>query len=224
MALKGPSRGSPPHPTLSPHEEGALRDQIPTPTSPGPALTPRRPLWTGGVPASQGAQPWVLPARVWMDFAAGTARGTWAACKERCGPGRGRGEVRRRRAGCTGRGSAEIQPGRGRKPGAGSQSRSSENGSLTTMGRGSRRAQGSPALQLLLLLRLSWPVWGAEVSRGEWERALRGRRGHCLGMMGLRPRERGWEDRQQGGFERVSVGPTQGLSPALELGAQTCIL
>lgn len=45
-------------------------------------------------------------------------------------------------------------------------------------------------MQLLLLLRLSWPVWGAEVFRGEWERALRGRRSHCQGMKGLKLRER----------------------------------
>uniref|UniRef100_A0A8D1CTL2 ADAM metallopeptidase domain 33 n=1 Tax=Sus scrofa TaxID=9823 RepID=A0A8D1CTL2_PIG len=34
------------------------------------------------------------------------------------------------------------------------------------MGRGYRRTSGSPALGLLLLLRLPWQVWGAEAFRG----------------------------------------------------------
>lgn len=58
-------------------------------------------------------------------------------------------------------------------------------------------------MPLLLLLRLPWQVWGAEAFLGEWERAPRGRGGHCQVMEGLKPRECA-AGKVQGGFGRVS--------------------
>nr|XP_035949253.1 disintegrin and metalloproteinase domain-containing protein 33 isoform X6 [Halichoerus grypus] len=75
-----------------------------------------------------------------------------------------RGRVGRLRAGCSGRASARIQPGRSRGPAA--RSRRVAAGALPAMGRGAPRARGSRACLLLLLLRLPWPVWGAEAFQG----------------------------------------------------------
>lgn len=89
----------------------------------------------------------------------------------------GRGRVGRGRAGCAVRGSAAIQ-GWSREP----QTRRS---ALAAMGRGYRRTSGSPALGLLLLLRLPWQVWGAEAFRGEWECKSEGQARSLSGMEGL---------------------------------------
>lgn len=93
--------------------------------------------------------------------------------------------VRRRRP--SGGGARSGRPG--------AEGGSSEVQALTAMGLGSRRAPGSPALLLLLLLppRLLWQVWGAETLRGECESAPRGRLRHCQGMERWDKAGRVWE-------------------------------
>lgn len=79
-------------------------------------------------------------------------------------------------------------------------------------------------MPLLLLLRLPWLVWGAEAFLGEWERAPRGRGGHCQVMEGLKPRECAAGKTGTGRVWKAVLGPIQGLSPVLGLGVQTCVL
>lgn len=119
-----------------------------------------------------------------------------------------RGRVGRLRAGCSGRASARIQPGRSRGPAA--RSRRVAAGALPAMGRGAPRARGSRACLLLLLLRLPWPVWGAEAFQGEWD-VPRG-----AGEVAVRHRG-GWEGRE--GLRRTCAGTLS--CPGAGLGAQT---
>lgn len=66
---------------------------------------------------------------------------------------------------------------------------------------GSRRARGSPTWGLLLLLGLSWPVWGTKKFQGEWEFPHRVRRG-TVGM----------EIQKSPGIPRARrTGPGEGL-------------